>query len=129
MNAETIHWLPSGYEILRLAPTETPDAERGHLLAVLHEPGSTTVVAETGRTTAAPAIERSGPWRALRLEGPLPHDAVGVMARLSTALAARSVPIFALSTFDTDYVLVPAVRAQDADDALRHAGYTLKNTP
>ena len=45
------------------------------------------------------------------------------------APVAEGVPIFALSTFDTDYVLVPADRAGASDRALRSAGYTLRNRP
>jgi hypothetical protein len=45
-------------------------------------------------------------WRALELEGPIPFEAVGVLASLVVPLAAAGIPVFALSTFDTDYVLV-----------------------
>ncbi len=45
-------------------------------------------------------------WRGLMVRGPLDFSLVGILAALSAALAAAGIPIFALSTFDTDYLLV-----------------------
>jgi hypothetical protein len=56
------------------------------------------------------------------VQGPLPFSAVGILARLAGALAAAGVPLFALSTFDTDYLLVPDERLADAAAALQEAG-------
>ncbi len=55
----------------------------------------------------------------------LDHSLTGILASLAVPLAAAGVPIFALSTFDTDYVLVPADRLGDAADALRAAGHQI----
>jgi len=49
-------------------------------------------------------VER--PWRAFALEGPVPFDATGVLASLTAPLAAAGVPVFAISTYDTDLLLV-----------------------
>lgn len=62
-------------------------------------------------------------WRALEAQGPFAFTLTGVLASLLVPLADAGVPIFALSTFDTDYVLVPAARAEDAVTALREAGH------
>ena len=45
-------------------------------------------------------------WRALKLEGPIPFEEAGVLAGIAAPLAEAGIPLFALSTFDTDYVLV-----------------------
>ena len=69
---------------------------------------------------------RPGPgWRAFEVEGPLDHAMTGVLASLATPLAEAGVPIFALATYDTDYVLVPAARVADAAAALEAAGHTV----
>ena len=47
-------------------------------------------------------------WRALVVPGPIPFEATGVLAALAAPLAAAGIPIFAISTYDTDYVLVRA---------------------
>ncbi len=62
-------------------------------------------------------------WRALKVRGPLPFDQVGIMAALSGCLAEAGVPIFAISTYDTDYLLVKEDRIRRALRALRAAGH------
>lgn len=64
-------------------------------------------------------------YRALRVEGPLSFSLTGVLASLAVPLAAAAVPIFVVSTFDTDCVLVPSSRLEDAMTALRAAGHEL----
>jgi hypothetical protein len=53
-----------------------------------------------------PDVEVEGGWRALKVPGPIPFAQVGVLAGLAAPLAAAGISIFALSTYDTDYVLV-----------------------
>jgi len=70
-----------------------------------------------------PDVRHEGPFRLLTVEGPLPFDAVGVIAGLAGALAAAGVSLLAVGTYDTDHLLV---REQDLDVslvALAKAGY------
>src|SRR5262249_57285589 len=55
-----------------------------------------------------PSVERDVErgWRALEVVGPLPFDLVGVVSGLTSPLAAAGIPVFVLSTHDTDYLLV-----------------------
>jgi uncharacterized protein len=66
-----------------------------------------------------------GGWRLLEVEGPMDLALTGVMAALSTALADAGVPIFAIATHDTDWILVPGGRLDDARAALRAAGHAV----
>jgi hypothetical protein len=61
----------------------------------------------------------------LMIEGPLAPEMVGVMMSLITPLAEVGVSIFAISTFDTDYVLVRASQLERAVEAIRRAGHTV----
>ena len=70
-------------------------------------------------------IRHQGGWRALAVRGPLAFELTGVLASLATPLAAAGVSIFALSTFDTDYLLVPEERLSPALAALDAAGHRL----
>lgn len=73
---------------------------------------------------AVPAdVVHTAGWRALKVRGPLDFDLVGVLAGLSTTLADAGVSIFAISTYDTDYVLVRAEQLDTAVAALEGAGY------
>jgi hypothetical protein len=62
-------------------------------------------------------------WRALTVAGPLDFALTGVLAAIAVPLARADVSIFAVSTFDTDHVLVRADRLAEAVQALREAGH------
>lgn len=64
-----------------------------------------------------------GPFRAARVRGQLPLNLVGVLVRIAGPLAAANVPIFAVSTFDTDYILVRADDRSRATQAWRAVGF------
>ncbi len=64
-------------------------------------------------------------WRALKVEGPLDFSLVGVMAHISSVLAETGVSLFAVSTYETDYVLVKEDRLQTAVEALTAQGHTV----
>jgi uncharacterized protein len=62
-------------------------------------------------------------WRLVMVKGPLPFNLVGIIAGLSGTLADAGVSIFALSTYDTDYIMVKQIDLDRALAALRRAGY------
>lgn len=64
-----------------------------------------------------------GPWRALKVEGPLDFALTGILAGLSAALAQAGVSVFAIATYDTDYILVREEALETAVQALRQSGY------
>ena len=72
-----------------------------------------------------PAVAASRGWRLLRFEGPLPLDQTGILASVTGPLAAAHVSLFAVGTFDTDYVLVPAAPRHAAIAALEAAGHSI----
>jgi len=55
-------------------------------------------------------------WRILKIEGPLDFSLVGILASISAILAQKGISIFAISTYDTDYILV---RNKDIDNAIK----------
>ena len=71
------------------------------------------------------AIKREDGWRAFRIRGVLDFSLVGVLARLSAVLAGEGIGIFAVSTFNTDYILVKKEHFDRAMAALGRAGYTV----
>ena len=77
------------------------------------------------RTTDALAhtVSREDGWRAFRICGPLDFSLVGVLAGIASILAKERISIFAVSTYDTDYILVREERFGKALDALRSRGY------
>ncbi|MBD3855479.1 MAG: ACT domain-containing protein [Acidobacteria bacterium] len=65
-------------------------------------------------------------WRCLRVEGPLAFEMTGVLAELSAPLARAEIPIFVVSTYDTDYLLVKATDLERASSTLRNEGHTVR---
>lgn len=75
------------------------------LWCVMRTPSEMSVVcADDDLPPSVTKVERG--WRAFQLEGPIPFEETGVLASLVAPLAAAGVPVFALSTFDTDWLLV-----------------------
>jgi len=54
-------------------------------------------------------------WKILKIEGPLDFSLVGILASISTILAQKGISIFAISTYDTDYIFV---KNKDIDNAI-----------
>lgn len=103
------------------APLPPWAAEPGPIVSVTRTPGELTIVCPDGRAPAATRQEAG--WRALRIQGPLDFSLTGILASVLEPLARARIGIFAVSTFDTDYVLVKETRADAAVQALRAAGH------
>jgi hypothetical protein len=67
-----------------------------------------------------------GGWSVIKVNGPLDLTMTGVMAGLSTTLAEAGVSLFAISTFDTDYLLVKTGAFERAKEALQARGYKFR---
>ncbi len=70
-------------------------------------------------------VRRDDGWRGFRIQDVLDFSLVGILSRLATVLADNGIAIFALSTYNTDYILVKQAQLDQAVDALRRAGYDL----
>jgi hypothetical protein len=67
-------------------------------------------------------------WRCLKVEGPLPFEMTGILAALSAPLAKAEIPIFVVSTYDTDYLLVKGADLDNACVALRGEGHVIAHS-
>jgi hypothetical protein len=65
-------------------------------------------------------------WRALLVQGPLEFSMTGVLAALTAPLAKAEISIFAISTYDTDYILVKQPALEKAIIALRKEGFEVE---
>jgi hypothetical protein len=66
------------------------------------------------RSVPKETIQQEDGWRMLRFAGPLSFSLVGVLSRLTACLAKNGISIFAVSTFDTDYILLREVQLEKA---------------
>lgn len=96
----------------------------GELTAVVRRRGELSLVCAADAVPAN-GVEHAGPFRALFVVGQLDLVEVGILHGLTGPLADAEVPVFAVSTFDTDLLLIPADRLGDAVSALAGAGYEI----
>ena len=75
------------------------------------------------KDTPADTAERDGGWRGFRIEGVLDFSPIGILSKLSAILAENKSGIFAVSTFNTDYILVKAKNFDHAMTVLAAEGY------
>jgi uncharacterized protein len=71
------------------------------------------------------AIEISQDWRIIKLNGPLDFSLTGIIAGISGILAESNVPVFTISTWETDYFMVKESDLRKAIDSLKSNGYNI----
>lgn len=118
-------WLPGPYAIVRLEPEASiPEwAQKGEFSSITRTKDELSIVCSA---LHVPANLRSPQrWICLKLEGPFPFSLTGVLLSFIKPLSENGVPIFAISTYDTDYVLIQEEFSGMAIGALQQAGHEL----
>ena len=118
----TLDVLPEMLAICRLPPdAPLPDwAVGGGLVSITRTAAELSIVCRAERVP--PGVTVVGGWRCLRVAGPLDFALTGVLAALAEPLAQAGISLFAVSTYDTDYLLVPERHLNAAVAALEGAG-------
>jgi hypothetical protein len=91
--------------------------------SITHTPDELSVVCE--ESCVPVGVNASRGWRALRFAGPLPLDQTGILESVTAPLAAARISVFAVGTYDTDYVLIPSAQRSAAIAALERAGHSV----
>ena len=73
----------------------------------------------------ANVIQLDDGWKAFRIQGVLDFSLIGILAKIAAALADNGISIFAVSTYNTDYVLMKKENYQKALDVLKALGYMI----
>jgi hypothetical protein len=92
----------------------------------VRSPGELTIVCDAGQVPADVRSQKG--WRCFSLPGPIAFTETGIVASIAVPLAAAGIGIFVISTFDTDYVLVPGDRLAEATAALEAAGHHIRKS-
>lgn len=124
--AVSLTLLPDHLSVYRFDPF-TPLGDVGQLSGVwsiTRTPKELSVVAEESACLKADHVDPG--WRCLYVDGPIPFDLAGVVAGLTTAVAQQGLPVFVLSTFDSDLLLLRGEFLDEALDALRNSGYLIQ---
>lgn len=123
-SGHVLHVLRGAFAVCRLGPGEPVPTWLGEgLFSITRTADELSIVCRDDVVPEGLRTERG--WRCLRVAGKLDFSLVGVLASLLVPLAQAGVSVFALSTFDTDYVLVRAADVQRSIGALRGAGHTV----
>ncbi|MFC4770948.1 ACT domain-containing protein [Enterococcus hermanniensis] len=83
-------------------------------------------IVSASKTVPKDTLKREDEWRALKIEGVLDFSLVGILATISSLLAAKNISIFAISTYNTDYILVKADTLVEAINILEANDYTVE---
>jgi hypothetical protein len=120
--------------IARLAPLPTdapwsaiPAWARGRFVTVSRTDAELSLVCAQARVPRD--VQHEGDKLALGIAGTIPMTTIGLLASLCTALAAVDVPVFVISTFDTDYLLISASHFAAARGALVSLGHLVTGEP
>ena len=116
--------LPGLYAIVRLAPDALePEWAHGRFYSITRTADELSIVCAIENV---PKEIDAGPrWTCLKLEGPFPFSQTGVLLSFIEPLSSNGIPIFAISTYDTDYVLVQEQSLSAANRNLENAGHEL----
>ena len=117
--------LPERFAISRLA-ADSPIpgwATQGPFFSVTRTGDELSVVSELSRVP--PGVQSQPGWRILKVHGPFVLSEIGVLSGLAAPLAESNISLFAVSTFDTDYLLVVSATLSAAITALERAGHTV----
>ncbi|KAJ7170163.1 ACT domain-containing protein [Mycena filopes] len=127
-----LHVLPGTFFVRKLEPStlnetfksllETDD---GHsFLSLTRTNEELSVVGEYTEQRTPEEYKEFSTWRAIKIAGPMNFNLTGVLAGFVEPLKRAEVPIFALSTWNTDFILVPKGKLEKACEALKEDGWT-----
>lgn len=118
--------LPQNFAVARLAPdAAVPSAvlSASGFVSISRTADELSIVCPESLVEGFTRADRG--WRVIKIHGPFAFDQVGILASLLNPLAGASIGIFAVSTFDTDYILVKSENFDRAVSTLNAAGHSL----
>jgi uncharacterized protein len=113
------------FAICRLEPdAEIPSwALKGSFFSLNRTTDELSIVCEQKNVPTTVKSEKE--WRLFKVEGPLDFSLTGILASIANPLAQSKVSIFAISTFDTDYIMVKSSSLQAAIESLTSEGFSI----
>ncbi len=117
--------VPGTFAICRLSPTQDIPPwvwQRKAFLSVTYTEDELSIVCSVEVVPVDIQCERD--WVVLKVQGPLDFSLTGILSSLVSPLAAHNIAIFALSTFDTDYILLKKMALPQAKAVLEQNGHT-----
>lgn len=125
----TMTVLAGTYDIHRFEPDRDipPAVFAEPLFAVLRSGDELSIVCASSLELASDAVQRH--YRCFKVKGPLDFSLTGVISRIASVLAEREIPVFTISSYDTDYVLVASTHFAAAIEAFETAEIAIAKEP
>ncbi len=120
-----LEWIDAPMSVRRMDDFSGVDRD-GEYVFTARTRDEYSLVCPTQRVPDGTQKQEDG-WRMFRVCGALEFSLVGILAGISGALAHMQIPLFVLSTYDTDYVLVREEYREQTEVSLAEAGYRWKN--
>ena len=119
-----LEWLPMDFSVCK-ANKITNEALAAPFTFFARTDEEISLVCPSAGVPGGMLIRDDG-WACFRVKGPLDFSLVGILSGIASCLAAAKISIFAVSTYDTDYVLIRRDKKEAAQAALLGAGYEFK---
>lgn len=116
--------LPYDFTVCQVAGIEDIDLDN-EFFFIAKTDEELSLVCKTADTPENTTAREDG-WKGFRIQGVLDFSLIGVLSKISAILAKNEIGIFAVSSFNTDYILVKASHYDKAMDVLAGAGYTVE---
>ncbi len=127
MKTLTLEILAETFAVCRLSPRDSvPTWANGRFLCITRTDDELSIVCPQ-RLVPEDALHKPG-WRCLKVQGPLAFSMTGVLASLASPLADAGISIFAVSTYDTDYLLVQEDKLDAAITVLATHGHVTRSS-
>ena len=99
-------------------------AKSGSFVSATRTPGEFSIVCP--QIQVPPEVKKEKGWKCIQVRGPLDFSLTGILASLTTPLARAGISVFAISTYDTDYLLVKEKDLQKAIEILDKKGHRVQ---
>ena len=123
-NEMKLKQLPYDFTVCQAASAEDIDLDKEFCFAAKTDE-ELSLVCKTADTPANTTARDDG-WKGFRIQGVLDFSLIGILSKISNILAENGIAVFAVSSFNTDYIFVKAGNFDKAMDALADAGYTVE---
>ncbi len=122
----TLSILHGEYAVHRLSPEQDvpSDVLKNDFFSITKTDDELSIVCDAHLPVASGKSETG--WACIKVLGPLDFALTGILAKISSVLAKAEISIFALSTYDTDYILVKKDKLITTQETLLQAGYVFK---
>ena len=113
-----------GYGVCKLSVKENiPDWTKGNFISITRTDEELSIVCEEKYIPGNTKCEKG--WKCLKVMGPLDFSLIGILSALTRPLAIACISIFAISTFDTDYLLIKKDMLKKAVEVLSNKGHII----